>query len=114
MVGERVGSAADAARAALPGLPADVVASLHAAFVGEVAERLPRLSAAAQLTSTGSADFADVLRDAHTLGSSAAVVGAVEVSRIARELEALLIDGDLAAVPATAGRLVEQLQAWMS
>lgn len=119
MVGERVGGAADAARtsvSALPGLPAEAVASLRAAFAGEVADRLPRLAAAAagQVDSADSEDFAVVLRDAHTLGSSAAVVGAVEASRTARELEELLIAEDLTAVPAMAARLVEQLAAWTS
>ena len=63
-------------------LPPDAVADLLAAFAGEVAVRLPRLLA----DPLGP----DALRDAHTLGSSAVVVGRPEASRAARRLEAEL------------------------
>ena len=66
----------------LRALPAEAVAELHAAFAGEVAVRLPRLLA----DPLG----ADALRDAHTLGSSAVVVGRPDASRAARRLEAEL------------------------
>jgi HPt (histidine-containing phosphotransfer) domain-containing protein len=74
----------DAGRPARPprALPAEAVAELQAAFAGEVAVRLPRLLA----DPLG----ADALRDAHTLGSSAVVVGRPDASRAARRLEAEL------------------------
>ena len=58
------------------------MADLHRAFAGEVAVRLPRLLA--------DPFGADAVRDAHTLGSSAVVVGRLDVSRTARGLEAEL------------------------
>jgi HPt (histidine-containing phosphotransfer) domain-containing protein len=69
-------------------LPEQAVAGLREAFAGEVAERLPRLHAALAAGRPG-----DALRDAHTLGSSAAVVGEAEVSRAARAAEAALLAG---------------------
>ena len=63
-------------------LPPEALADLQAAFAGEVAVRLPRLLRHPL--------GADALRDAHTLGSSAVVVGRPEVSRAARSLEAEL------------------------
>lgn len=67
---------------------------LHDAFVGEVRERLPRLQ--------GGGDSTEVLRDVHTLGSSAWVVGEPEICRLARAAES-----DLG--PATLAPLVEAL-----
>jgi HPt (histidine-containing phosphotransfer) domain-containing protein len=67
-------------------LPPEAVASLRAAFAGEVATRLPRLLTLLDEGLDGPGD-ADCLRDAHALGSSAVVVGEPEVSRTARALE---------------------------
>lgn len=66
-------------------LPAEAVAGLREAFAGEVAARLPRL-----LGLLSGPAGPDALRDAHALGSSAVVVGEVDASRTARELEAEL------------------------
>jgi HPt (histidine-containing phosphotransfer) domain-containing protein len=93
--------------AATARLPAEVVASLRAAFAEEVAARLPRLR--------GAVDGVlgeDVLRDAHTLASSAAVVGEPEASRLARELETLIEVDDVDGACAAAGRLVACLESW--
>jgi hypothetical protein len=80
-------------------LPPEAVADLLRAFDGEVAVRLPRLLA--------DPFGPDAVRDAHTLGSSAVVVGRLDVSRTARGLEA-----ELTAVspdPERARRLVHEL-----
>jgi HPt (histidine-containing phosphotransfer) domain-containing protein len=100
-VGESVGGDS----AALTRLPADLLASLRETFADDVAERLPRLVAAAS-----GQTHPQVLRDAHTLVSSAAVVGATEVARAARDLEDLLLSGGV--TQAAAARLVEELQRW--
>lgn len=76
------------APAALRHLPPPVVAELRRAFRAEVAERLPRL--AATVHRAAAADLVDAVRDAHTLGSSAAVVGECEASRQARATEGAL------------------------
>lgn len=71
-------------------LPESALAGLREAFADEVAERLPRLRAAAQ---TLDADLLrDALRDVHTLGSSAYVVGEDEAARTARAAEAVLVE----------------------
>lgn len=70
---------------------------LREAFAGELAARLPRLEA---LT-----DRPAARRDAHTLASSAAVVGEPEISRLARAVEADLDGGPRA-------ELVALLRAW--
>ena len=80
-------------------LPAEALADLQAAFAGEVAVRLPRLLA----DPLG----ADALRDAHTLGSSAVVVGRPDASRAARRLEAEL--GRSSPDPDLVRRLVREL-----
>lgn len=69
-------------------LPAGLAESLRAAFAHEVAERLPRLLAA------GSTPGPDALRDAHTLASSAAVVGEPEAALAARAAERHLRAGE--------------------
>ena len=102
-MGESVGSES----AALTRLPADLLSSLREAFATDVATRLPRLAAAADGRVDG-----DVVRDAHTLVSSAAVVGATDASRAARDLEDALLAGDPAGEPAR--RLVEELQRWVT
>ena len=70
-------------------LPPQAVASLREAFADELAERLPRLRAAVR---SGRDDLLQqALRDAHSLASSAAVVGEGEASGAARAAEALLV-----------------------
>ena len=78
------------ALAATRRLPPGALAGLHEAFAGEVAQRLPALTAA--VGSGDPAALAAAVRDAHSLGSSAAVVGEPEASRAARRVEALLSD----------------------
>lgn len=63
-------------------LPPEALAGLRAAFAGEVADRLPRL-----LLLLDGPPRPDSLRDAHTLSSNSVVVGELEASRAARELE---------------------------
>jgi HPt (histidine-containing phosphotransfer) domain-containing protein len=72
------------------GLPAEAVDALRDAFAGEVAERLPRLREAAASADTELLRVA--LRDVHTLGSSAYVVGADDIAVAARAAEACLVD----------------------
>lgn len=87
-------------------LPEAAVTALREAFAEEVAVRLPRLR---EERSGGQA-----LRDAHTLGSSAVVVGELAAARSARALEAELAgpcpDGDL--VDRLLGELEQHLAAW--
>jgi len=77
-------------------LPEPVWQAVRTAFAGEVARRIPRLQAAAEaLHSAGGAGvpaaaLEEVLRDVHTLGSSAAVVGEDTASALARNCEAVL------------------------
>ena len=70
-------------------LPAHVLADLRAAYAEEVADRLPRLVQAAAEGRTGP----DVVRDAHSLGSSSFVVEEAEAGALARDVEARLLDG---------------------
>jgi HPt (histidine-containing phosphotransfer) domain-containing protein len=71
-------------------LPETLTASLERAFAGEVAERLPRLLAAADELSACPRAAGRVVSDAHALASSAAVVGADRAAVAARECEQLL------------------------
>ncbi|HWG95087.1 MAG TPA: Hpt domain-containing protein [Mycobacteriales bacterium] len=82
----------EAALTAVRRLPEQAVAGLREAFAAEVAERLPRLHAA-----LAAGRPADALRDAHTLGSSALVVGEPGVGRAARAAEAAMLAGEPAA-----------------
>lgn len=66
-------------------LPDDVLQSLRVAFAGEVAARLPRLRTPLEP--------ATARQDAHTLASSAWVVGERGVSVLARAVEDQLIAG---------------------
>ena len=85
--------------AAVRRLPPAALAGLREAFAAEVAERLPRLRAAA---ASGDPDaLATALRDAHSLGSSAVVVGEPEVSRSARAVEQLLLEWQAGSPPET-------------
>ncbi|MCU1692689.1 MAG: hypothetical protein JWM64_1780 [Frankiales bacterium] len=70
-------------------LPPAALADLREAYAEEVGERLPRLLAAAASGSTGP----DVVRDAHSLGSSSFVVDEPEAGLLARDVEARLLDG---------------------
>ena len=81
------------------GVPAAVLAELRAAFVREVAARLPHLE-------TGS-DPEEARRDAHTIASSAWVVGEPEIARLARAVEAGYPDGPLEELVAALHRCVE-------
>lgn len=91
-------------------LPPAAMAGLREAFAAEVAERLPRL----QAVRPDSSDqvLAQALRDAHSLGSSAVVLGEPEASRAARRVEASLAAGDVGPVPADVDELVALLAAW--
>lgn len=73
-------------------LPERAVAALRDAFAGEVATRLPGMqSACAEVLSTGALDAARTLvTHAHTLASSAAVLGESLASRHARHCEELI------------------------
>jgi HPt (histidine-containing phosphotransfer) domain-containing protein len=71
-------------------LPDTLAASLERAFAGEVAERLPRLLAAAEeLGEVGDA-ASRAASAAHALASSAAVMGQDDAAKAARECERLL------------------------
>ncbi len=98
---------ADHATAGLRRLPAAAVAGIRHAFAAEVAERLPRLRQA--VSSCDAALLPGAVRDAHALGSSAAVVGEPCASRAARAAEALLLDGSGPAALLAARRPVDEL-----
>lgn len=85
------------------GLPARALADLRAAYAEEVADRLPRLVDAASRGRTGP----DVVRDAHSLGSSSFVVDEPAAGALAREVEDRLLTGRpyAAQVEALAARL---------
>ena len=74
-------------------LPERAVAALRDAFAGEVATRLPGMqSACVEVLATGAVDAARALvTHAHTLASSAAVLGEALASRHARHCEELLV-----------------------
>lgn len=92
-------------------LPAAALASLREAFAEEVSERLPRLRAAA---ATLDPDLLRVaVRDAHTLGSSAYVVGADAAARTARAVESVLLgEGELEGLVALVADLDARLAGW--
>lgn len=102
-----------------PALPPDVVASLHAAFQQEVRRRVPRLRRLRRDV-PGHEVLAQAQRDAHTLASSAVVVGEAEAARCARALEGALgqcLLQPLAPPPpevlAEAERLASLLDVWL-
>lgn len=111
---------ADPARAAVGRgrrLPAAALAGLQEAFAAEVAERLPRLRSAVDSGDVRRLD--DVVRDAHALGSSAAVMGEPAASASARAAEALLLeqprrDDVLDALRPHVDDLVRELSGWTS
>jgi HPt (histidine-containing phosphotransfer) domain-containing protein len=67
-------------------LPHDVASVLRNAFAGEVAARLPHLRVPV-------ADLEVARLDAHTLASSAVVVGEPELGALARQVEEQLVEG---------------------
>lgn len=93
-------------------LPEAALAGLREAFAGEVAERLPRLrAAAATLDPTA---LRDALRDVHALGSSAYVVGEDDAARTARAAEAVLAEeGPLETFRALVVILDGELAGWL-
>ena len=100
-----------AVRAALARLPESVIADLREAFADEVTERLPRLREAARTLDPHVMEQA--LRDVHTLGSSAYVVGEDEAARTARAAEAVLVDdGPLEMFAGLVADLDKRLCAW--
>jgi HPt (histidine-containing phosphotransfer) domain-containing protein len=101
-----------AVRAAVSRLPESALAGLREAFKDEVTERLPRLREAARTLDR--VLLADALRDVHTLGSSAYVVGENDAARTARAAEAILIDdGPLDAFAGLVADLDKQLSGWV-
>lgn len=74
-------------------LPDRAVAALRDAFAGEVATRLPGMqSACVEVLSTGAVDAARrLVTHAHTLASSAAILGESLASRHARHCEEVLL-----------------------
>lgn len=74
-------------------LPERALAGLRDAFAGEVAVRLPGMqSACAEVLATGAQDAVQsLISHAHTLASSAAVLGEVLASRHARHCEEILL-----------------------
>lgn len=114
-VRDQAGAGAPAVRR----LPADALAGLRTAYAGELAERLPRLRAAAAAARPDAGLLAAACRDAHALASSSVVVGEVVAAAAARAVEAALlrhaVDGDprdLAAVRSGVGALVTALDGW--
>ena len=83
--------------AAVRRLPPAALAGLREAFAAEVSDRLPRLRDAA--ASGDPDDLGTALRDAHSLGSSAVVVGEPDVSRAARSVEQLLLEWQAGSPP---------------
>ncbi len=80
-----------------------MASSLRPVFGRELKTRLPRLVAARDGVSD---DLEVARRDAHTLGSSAFVVGEPEIGRLARAVEVALD-------PELLDELVRALQAWV-
>jgi HPt (histidine-containing phosphotransfer) domain-containing protein len=93
-------------------LPESALAGLRDAFADEVRERLPRLRTAA--VSRDPDALRDALRDVHTLGSSAYVVGADGAALTARAAEAVLLeDGPHEEFGRLVADLDQQLQGWL-
>jgi len=93
-------------------LPAAALAGLRDAFGEEVRERLPRLREAARTLDPDL--LRDALRDVHTLGSSAYVVGEDDAAVTARAAERVLADeGPLPEFAALVADLDARLQSWL-
>jgi HPt (histidine-containing phosphotransfer) domain-containing protein len=101
-----------AVRAAVSRLPESALAGLRDAFADEVSERLPRLREAARTLDKHL--LGDALRDVHTLGSSAYVVGENDAALTARAAEAVLLDdGPLESFAALVADLDKRLSGWI-
>jgi HPt (histidine-containing phosphotransfer) domain-containing protein len=101
-----------AVRAAVSRLPESALAGIREAFRDDVTERLPRLREAARTLDR--ALLVDALRDVHTLGSSAYIVGENDAARTARAAEAVLIDdGPLDSFAGLIAELDKQLSGWV-
>ena len=99
-------------RAAVSRLPESALASLREAFADEVSERLPRLREAVKTLDPAS--LREALRDVHTLGSSAYVVGENEAAVTARAAEAVLLDdGPIDSFVALVAELDKRLAGWV-
>lgn len=100
------------AHAAVRRLPPAALAALREAFAAELAERLPRLCDAVRRP--GADRLGDAVRDAHALGSSAAVVGERGASRHARAAEAALTgpEPDWVTARLEVDRLTAALAGW--
>jgi len=104
-------TAEERARQAVSRLPAAALAGLREAFADELADRLPRLREAARTLDPPL--LTDALRDVHTLGSSAYVVGESDAARTARAAEAVLVGGgDLQTFARLVAELDGQLNGW--
>lgn len=101
------------ADAAARRLPPSALAELRQAFAGELAGRLASLRDA-----VGTGDdvrLREAVRDAHSLASSAAVVGEADAARTARAAEVLLSERPDGAPPSRQlVRTVEHLAALLS
>lgn len=94
-------------------LPPQAREGLAEAFRSEVSARLPRLQAVADGKATA-AELEQARRDAHTLGSSATVLGEPSAAQCARALEVELAGGGSAQVAPLVRRLHELLAGWLS
>jgi len=101
-----------------PALSPELLVALRAAFAGEADRRLPRLRRLQQ--HPGPQVLEQALRDAHSLASSAAIVGAADVARCAARVEAGLerclrdpAPGLPAPVAADAEQLTALLDCWL-
>lgn len=98
---------------ALTRLPAEAVRSLREAFAAELDERLPVLRALRDSTGDGAPDLATARRAAHSLASSATVLGEPDAARAARDLDEKLVAGaPVAELRAPAGAVVAMLEGW--
>jgi HPt (histidine-containing phosphotransfer) domain-containing protein len=81
------------------GVPPAVLVELHRAFVQEVCTRLPHFASPD--------DVETARRDAHTLASSAWVVGEPDIARLAREVENTFPGGPVDELVAALRRVAE-------
>lgn len=93
-------------------LPEAAVRALREAFADELAERLPRLRAAAAEPAPAAEVLAQAERDAHTLASSAAMLGEPAAAAAARALEEALAAGRTRRLHPLAADLDRLLGGW--
>ncbi|MCA0331202.1 MAG: Hpt domain-containing protein [Actinobacteria bacterium] len=92
----------------------DIVRQAVQSFLDELVERLQAIR-----TAIGGGDPDVIRRDAHALGSPAAMLGATEVTRVCRTMEAQNTEGDAVLVPlmteldAVAARTVSELRSYL-